>query len=139
MLPETISYTFDHDDDGGTTAVKSVALTRNKENPDSSVYRTASHNDTVQTDLMQFSRAAAKRSGDYLGNEKTGWKRTKTFQVKDAAGNDIKANAIADCNFSLPYGMTIAQKLEFLMELIGFPGSAEGKAALKKMFNYQDV
>lgn len=139
MLPETIAYTYDHDNDGGTTAAVAVTITRHRESPDSSVYRTASHASSVLTDLMQFSRTAAKRNGDYLGNEKCSWKRTKTFTVQDAAGNDIKANAIYESSASLPYGMTPTQKLDFLMEVIGFPVSSEGKAALIKMFTYQDV
>lgn len=135
MQPATIAYTYDHDNNSGTAAV-AVTMKRHKELPDSSVYRTDAHNSTVQTDLLQFSRAAAKRNGAYLGNEKTGVKRTKTYIVKDAENNDIKSNAIGSLDFSLPYGMTPAQKLDFLMELLGFGTSTEGKAALIEMITY---
>lgn len=139
MQAATIAYTYDHDNDGGTTAAVAVSLTRHRETPDSSIYRTGSHADTVQTDLAQFSRTAAKRSGEYLGNEKTSYKRTKTFLVDDASGNEIKANAIAEVSFSLPFGMTPAQKLDFLMELVGFASDTDGKAALIALLTYQDV
>lgn len=139
MQADTIAYTYNHDDDGGTTAVKSVTLERWREGPDTTTYRTSTHNDSVLIDLGQFYRTPNKRSGNYLGNEKTAYKRTKTFVVKDALGNDINASAIGELSFSLPYGMTVAQKLDFLMEMFGFGTSTEGKAALKKLVNTLDV
>jgi hypothetical protein len=139
MQPNTIAYTYDHDNDGGTTAAVSVTLTRHADELNKSTYRTASHNDTVQQDLLSFYRTAAKRSGEFLGTEKTAIKRTKTVIVKNASGLDVKAPSIVNLDFSLPYGMTIAQKLATLMETIGYLSSTEGKAAMIKLLNVQEI
>jgi hypothetical protein len=140
MQANTIAYTYNHDNDGGTTAEVAVSLERYREaGPDSTVYRTDSHNGTVLVDLAQFYRTPNKRSGNYLGNEKVAYKRTKTFVVKDALANDINASAIGELSLSLPYGMTQAQKLSFFMELLGFSTSSEGKAALLKLIYTLDV
>lgn len=139
MQPNTIAYTYDHDNDGGTTAAIAVTLTRHAEELDKSTYRTADHNGAVQTDLMQFYRTSAKRSGEFLGVEKTAIKRTKTFVVPNASGLDTKVPSIVELSASLPFGLTPAEKLAVLMEHIGFLTSSEGKAAMIKLFNVQEV
>lgn len=139
MQPNTIAYAFDHDNDGGTTAAVAVTLTRHGEELNKSTYITSAHNNTVQQDLGQFYRTAAKRSGDFLGTEKTAFKRTKTHVVKSAAGLDIKVPAICELAFSLPFGMTYDEKLAFLMEHIGYLSSSEGKAAMIKLLNTQEI
>lgn len=139
MQPNTIAYTYDHDNDGGTTAALAVLLTRHAEEVNKTTYRTAAHNDTVLQDLGQFYRTAAKRSGDFLGTEKTAFKRTKTHVVPNAAGIDTKVPAIAELSFSLPYGMTSAQKIAYYMEMVGYLSSSEGKAAMIKLLQVQEI
>jgi hypothetical protein len=139
MQPNTIAYTYDHDNDGGSTAALAVTLTRHEEELNKSTYRTAAHNDTVQQDLGQFYRTSAKRSGDFLGTEKTAFKRTKTHVVDNASGLEIKAPAIAEVSFSLPYGMTVAEKTAVYMELVGYLSSSEGKAAMLSLLHVQQI
>jgi len=139
MQPNTIAYTYDHDNDGGSTAAVAVTQTRFAEELNKSTYRTAAHNTTVQTDTLNFYRTLAKRSGEYLGSEKTALKRTKTHVVENASGLDIKAPAIADLSFSFPVGVSAADKLAFYMELVGFLASSEGKAAMINLINVQEI
>jgi hypothetical protein len=139
MQPNTIAYTYDHDNDGGTTAAVSVTLTRHAEELHKSTYRTAAHMDTVLSDLGQFYRTPAKRSGNFLGVEKTSFKRTRTETVVDGAGNDTAAPSIIETSFSIPVGVSNADKLARLMEHIGFLTSSEGKAAMIKLLNVQEI
>lgn len=139
MQPNTVAYSYDHDNDGGTTAAVAVTLTRHAEELNKSTYRTAGHNIDGVTDLLQFYRTPAKRSGDFLGVEKVALKRTLSLEVTTASGLDTVAPSIWDLNFAFPYGMTTAQKLDRIMDLIGLVTSNEGKAALIALAYYQDV
>lgn len=138
MQPNTIAYTYDHDNDGGSTAVVSVTLTRHAEELNKSTYRTGSHV-TETPDTLNFYRTAAKRSGDFLGAQKVSVKRTKTFLVESAAGLEIKAPAVSELSFSLPVGVTNAEKLALLMEWIGYLSSSEGKAAMISLLNVSEI
>lgn len=139
MQPNTIAYTYDHDNDGGTTAAVAVTVTRHGEEVNKTTYVTPTHNLTVQKDTVEFYRTLAKRSGDFLGAEKTAVKRTKTQVVPSAAGLDISAPFIANLEFSVPVGMSEANRVAAVMEHIGFVSSAEGKAALLSLVKQQNI
>lgn len=139
MQPNTIAYTYDHDNDGGTTAAVAVSLTRFAEELHKSSYITASHNDTVQQDSLNFYRTLPKRSGQFLGTEKTSIKRTKTALVDDAGGLTAKAPKIVETSFNFPVGVSVADKLAFYMEHVGFLSSSEGKVAMIALINQQSI
>lgn len=139
MQPNTIAYTFDHDNDGGSTAAVAVTLTRHEEELHKTTYRTAAHMDTVLNDIGAFYRTPAKRSGVFLGVEKTAFKRTATQVVPNGEGNDTQAPCITETSFAFPVGMTSAAKISKLMEHIGFLSSSEGKAAMIKLITVQEI
>lgn len=138
MQPNTIAYTFDHDNDGGTTAAVSVTLTRHAEELNKSTYRTGSHSTEVP-DTVNFYRTAAKRSGEFLGAQKVSVKRTKTFEVETASGGATKAPVVGELSFSIPVGVTNAEKLAILMEWIGFLTSSEGKSSMISLLNVSEI
>lgn len=137
MQPQTIAYTFDHDNSGGTAAI-AVTLTRHKETVDSSTYVTPTHSD-LSADHLKFYRTEPKRSGNFYGTQKVAVKRTKGRSVPTPDGNNTVAPSIVEISAALPVGMTAAAKLEDLMELIGFLSSSEGKAAMIALFNQSSV
>lgn len=138
MLPNTIAHTYDHDNDGGTTAVIAVTLTRHAEELNSSTYRTASHVEDAP-DTVKFYRTPAKKSGDYMGSQKVSVKRTKTQTVLSAAGLNVKAPFIGELSFSVPVGVTNAEKLARYMEWVGFLSSNEGKAAMLSLLYVSEI
>lgn len=139
MQANTIAYTFDHDNDGGTTPAIAVLLTRHTEEVDKTTYITAAHMDTVAQDTFAFYRTLAKRSGDSFGVERTATKRTKTHVVVNAAGLDVKVPVVVDLGFSIPVGLTVAQKTAIVMEHLGFLTSSEGKAAMLSLVSTQNI
>jgi hypothetical protein len=139
MQANTIAYTYNHDDDGGTTPAISVLLTRHTEEVDKTTYITAAHMDTVQQDTMAFYRTLAKRSGDSFGVERTATKRTKTHVVVNAAGLSVKVPVVVDIGLSIPVGLTAAEKKAIVMEHIGFLSSTEGKAAMLSLVATQNI
>lgn len=138
MLPNTITYTFNHDNDGGTTAAVSVTLTRHKEELDKTVYHTGSHS-MVAPDTLSFHRTSPKRSGDFLGVQRVAVKRTRTVPVDNAAGLETKVPNVEELAFSLPIGMTDAQKISAVMEWIGFLSSNEGKDAMIRLLKTSEI
>jgi hypothetical protein len=138
MQPNTIAFTYDHDNDGGTTAAISSTVTRHSEELNKSTYRTSSHTE-ASPDTLNFYRTAAKRSGEFMGSQKVSVKRTKTMVVDTASGLETKAPMINELSFSIPIGVTNAEKLSFLMEHIGFLSSSEGKAALIQLLNVSEI
>lgn len=137
MQPNTIAYTFDHDNDGGTAAI-AMTLTRHAEELNSSTYRTGSHN-TEAPDTLKFYRTAPKRSGNFLGAQKVSVKRTTTHVVDTADGLETKAPGIVELSFSIPVGVSNADKLKMLMDHIGFLASSEGKAAMINLLNVSEI
>lgn len=138
MQPNTIAYSFDHDNDGGTTAAVDVTLTRHAEELNKSTYRTAAHT-TEAADTLNIYRTAPKRTGEFLGTQKVSVKRTKTMTVDTASGLDSKAPMIAELAFSIPVGVSNADKLSYLMEMSGFLSSSEGKAAMIALLNVSEI
>lgn len=62
---------------------------------------------------MTLFRSAAKPNGNFRGVEKTAVKFTQDMAVPGADGvTTLTIPAICECSFSLPVGMTEAQKLE---------------------------
>jgi hypothetical protein len=139
MQANTIAYTYNHDDDAGTTPVVSVLLTRHQEEVDKTTYITAAHADTVMQDTFAFYRTPAKRSGDSFGVERTATKRTKTHVVVNAAGLSVKVPVVLDLGVSVPVGLTAAEKKAIVMEHIGFITSSEGKAAMLSLVGIQSI
>ena len=139
MQANTIAYTYNHDNDGGTTAELAVLLTRFREESEKTTYVTAAHSDTVMQDTFAFYRTPAKRSGDSFGVERTATKRTKTHTVVNAAGLSVKVPVVVDLGFSIPVGLTVAQKTAIVMEHLGFIVSPEGKAALLSLVATQNI
>lgn len=138
MQPNAIAYSFDDDNDGGTTPALDVTLTRHSEELHKSTYRTAAHTESVP-DTFQFYRTPAKRSGDFLGVQRVSVKRTRTRTVQSAAGLDVKAPQVDELSFSIPIGVGNSDKLASLMEWIGFLSSTEGKAAMISLLNISEV
>lgn len=138
MQPNTLNYTFDHDNDGGTAA-SSVVLTRHAEELNKSTYRYADHNNAGIQHVMQFYRTLPKRSGNFFGTEKSSVKRTKTVSVPGVDGADVSAPIISELSFSFPVGVTSGEKLSQLMEWIGYLSSSEGKAAMIQLLNVQEI
>jgi hypothetical protein len=138
MQPNTIAYTYDHDNDGGSTAAVAVTLTRHAEELHKSTYRTADHSPT-NPDTMSFFRTLPKRSGDFLGVERVAVKRTRTETVESAAGLETKAASNIEVAINLPVGLTVAEKTARLMELLGFLSSTEGKTAMLLLINVQSI
>lgn len=138
MLPNTITYTFDHDNDGGTTAAVEVVLTRHTEESGKTVYITGAHT-VIEPDTLSFHRTTPKRAGDFLGVQRVSVKRTRTEAVDNAAGLETKVPNVEELAFSLPVGMSDSAKVSALMEWIGFLSSTEGKAAMIKLLKTSEI
>lgn len=138
MQPNTIAYTYDHDNDGGTTPAVSVTLNRHREALDSTVYATSSDS-SLQIDQGKFYRTDAKRSGNFYGTDKVAFKRSKGKSVPTVDGGTTIAPIIVEVSASLPVGTSDADRLGALMELIGFLSSLEGKAAMISLFQKKNV
>jgi hypothetical protein len=138
MQPNTISYNYDHDNDGGTTPAVAVVLTRHQEELHKSVYRTAAHTEALP-DTLTFMRTPAKRSGTFMGVQRVGVKRTRTRTVDTADGLASKAPQVDELSFSIPIGVSNADKLASYMEWVGWLSSSEGKAAMIALLNVSET
>lgn len=138
MQPNTISYSYDHDNDGGTTAALSVVLQRHAEELHKTTYITGSHSE-ASADTLVLSRTLPKRAGQFLGVQRVSVKRTRTRTVKSADGLDISAPQIDELQFNIPLGVSNTAKLAALMEWIGFLSSSEGKAAMTALLNVSSI
>lgn len=138
MQPNTIAYTFDHDNDGGTTPAVAVTLTRHSEELNRTIYRTGSHTESVP-DLFTFYRTPAKRSGSFMGTQKVSVKRTRSRTVSNAEGLDTVVPQVDELSFSIPIGVAEADKIASLMEWIGVLSSSEGKAAMLQLLSVSEI
>lgn len=81
-------------------------------------YNGPGHTELLRNQMSLF-RSAAKPNGNFKGVRKTALKFTKDHTVLGVDGvSNLVAPAIADCGFSLPVGMTSAQKLLFRQTVI---------------------
>lgn len=138
MQPNTISYTFDHDNDGGTTPAVSVTLNRYREALDSTIYAT-SLDTSLSINQSKFYRTDAKRSGNFYGTDKVAYKRSVGKSVPTVDGGTTIAPIIVEVSASLPVGTSDADRLSAVMELIGFLTSTDGKAAMISLFQKKNV
>lgn len=114
MLDNILTLSYDADGDGLTPV--DVVLRRDQEYADRSVYNfpdaeAGDHN-------VAFYRTRPKISGNFRGVERTRQKLTKPVIVTGVDGSSITSAAIGEANFSLPKGMSNADKIAFLQELL---------------------
>lgn len=118
MLDNTITLAYDAEGDG--TPVN-VIIRRDQEYTDRSVYNFP---DAVSGDHnLSLYRTRPKVSGNFKGVERTRQKLTKPVVVTGVDGTSITSTAIGESNFSLPKGMSNADKIAFLQELLAVHGN----------------
>jgi hypothetical protein len=114
MQPNTITLAVDPLNNGTTT---DQLFTRQEELVNRSTYRGPGH--TLESrNMFQLYRTSPKRVGNFLGSAKVSSKFTEDFAVTGADGSTLKSPAIGEVSFSLPVGMTAAQKKAFRQKLI---------------------
>lgn len=114
MLENTITLSYDAEGDDLNPV--DVIIRRDQEYADRSVYNfpdaeAGDHN-------VAFYRTRPKVAGNFRGVERTRQKLTKPVTVLGVDGSSIVSSAIGEANFSMPKGMTAADKIAFLQELL---------------------
>lgn len=108
MQPDTITLAVD---ELNNDTLVDHPMTRVDYTNSRSKYIGATHS-AINRDEMSLFRSAAKASGNFRGVEKTSVKLTKDQSVPGADGvTTLTIPAIGECSFSLPIGMSSANKL----------------------------
>lgn len=87
------------------------------DSPNKVTYTGPDHTATAR-DVLQLYRTFAKRTGVYLGSNKSTVKFTEDKVVLTAEGLNTVAPLIADVSFSIPVGVSVADQLAFRQRLI---------------------
>lgn len=113
MLDATLTLAYDAEGDGSPV---DVIIRRDTETPDKSVYVFP---DAVDGDhTATFFRTRPKQAGNFKGVARTREKVSKPVEVEGVDGSTISSVAIAELNTSFPKGMTQAEKIAVLQEII---------------------
>lgn len=113
MLDQTITLSYDAEGDGSPV---DVVIRRDQEYPDRSVYVFPDADGGDHS--LVFYRTRPKQAGNFKGVSRTREKITKPVEVEGVDGTTVTSSAIGELSLSFPKGMTGAQKIAFLQELI---------------------
>lgn len=111
MQQDTITLALTHD----TTTID-AAYRRAEEYNGRSVYIAPDH-ETAVRHIMGLYRTPAKPTSTFRGVKKASVKITQDVVVDDRVGGTVQCPAIAAADFSLPEGMTDAQRKALVVEL----------------------
>lgn len=113
MLDNTLTLAYDAEGDGNPV---DVVLRRIAEYPDRSVYAFPDNDGTSHT--LTLYRTVAKKSGNFLGVDRVREKIVKPVTVLGADGSNVQSAIIHEQSTSYPRGMTEAEKIASLQEMI---------------------
>lgn len=134
MLDNTITLAVDVLNNG--TTVNKVFSRHDDTLPNRSKYISDSHT-LASRDILDFYRTPPKKSGNFNGVAKTGFKFTTDYVVAGAdASTDVIAPQIAEVSFSLPIGFTTAQLVVLRQRIIAL---LDNDALMKRLNEQQEV
>lgn len=107
MLPNEITLAVDELNNG--TSVDE-GLTRFEENLNRSIYISATHS-VESKDTLTFYRTPPKPNGNFKGVAKTAFKFSRDTVVTGVDSTSVTAPIIVEVSFSIPVGVTDADKL----------------------------
>lgn len=132
MQPNTITLSVDLLNNGTPT---DEVFTRQEELVNRSTYRGPNHSLQARN-MCQLYRTLPKRAGNFLGTAKLSLKFTHDITVVGADGNNLSAPAIGEVVFSLPVGMSDADKKALRQRIIA---ALDLDSVMDPFMNYQDI
>lgn len=133
MLDNTITLAVDVLNNG--TAVNKVFSRHDDSMPNRSRYISDTHS-LVSRDMIDFYRTPPKKSGNFNGVAKTGFKFTIDQVVPAADASNIVAPQIAEVSFSLPIGFTTAQLIVLRQRIVSL---LDNDTLMKRLNEQQEV